>query len=86
MKKKKKDITMFEFVKKSFFTGLTFSLTLTSVNPLKYVSIKNAKYDLELLVLFYFILLVSKQVDAVLVTTISMISLQTCVFMMLLKT
>ena len=42
---------MFEFVKKLFFTGLTFSLTLTSVNPLKYISIKNAKYDLELLVL-----------------------------------
>ena len=53
------------------------------------VTIKNVKYDLKLLLLIvmglYFILLVSRQLNVIVVATILMIPMQNCVFLMLLK-
>ena len=85
---------MFGFIKKVFFTGLTI---LSSANPLnttlfKCVSMTNQEckvrpHLLMLIVLsLYFILSVLKQVNAVVVITISMIHMQRFVFLMLQKT
>ena len=38
---------MFRLIKKSFFTGLTFSLTLTSVNTLSSISMNNQEYKVK---------------------------------------
>ena len=86
---------MFEFIKKMFSTGLTI---LSSVNPLnatpfKCVSMTNQKCKGRPQIVNvnsdsdeqYFILLVLKQVNAVVVVIISMIQMQKCVFLMLLK-
>ena len=82
---------MFGLVKKVFFTGLAFLLTLTSVNLLSCISMNNQECrGRPQIVNLYrdepvFFLLVLKQVNAVVVATISIIHLQNCVFLMLLK-
>ena len=38
---------MFGFIKKVFFTRLTISSTLSSVNPLKCISMKNQEYKVR---------------------------------------
>ena len=38
---------MFRLIKKSFFTGLTFLLTLTSVNTLSIISMNNQEYKVR---------------------------------------
>ena len=38
---------MFRLIKKSFFTGLTFLLTLTSVNTLSSISMNNQEYKVR---------------------------------------
>ena len=80
---------MFEFVKKAFFTELTFLSTLTCVNLLSCISmtIKNVEYDHKLLMSIVmslcFSLLVLKQVNVAVVVTISVIHMRKCVFLML---
>ena len=87
---------MFRFIKKAFFTGLTIlsSVNLLSAAPLNATQLKcvpmnnqeckarpeifNAKRDEPV---FYLL----KQVNAVVVVTISIIHVQKCVFLMLLK-
>ena len=80
---------MFGFIKKYFFTGLIFLSTLTSVNLLSYISMNNQECKLrphivnvnnEEPVFFSFSIKTSKCSD---VTTISMIRMQKCVFLML---
>ena len=83
---------MFGFIKKVFFTGLTILSTLSSVNPLKCISMNNQECKVRPEIfnvnsdepIFY--PLVLKQVNAVVVVTITMIPVQNCVFLMLLKT
>ena len=82
MKKKKKGkYKMFNFIKQ--ILNVFWFIICESV------TIKNVKYDLKLLLLIvmglYFILLVSRQVNVVVVATILMIPMQNCVFLMLLK-
>ena len=84
---------MFGFIKKTFFTGLKI---LSCVNPLgtnqlncisktnQACKVRQQIVNIILLVMsLYFILLVLKQVNAVVVVTISMIHMQKCVFLML---
>ena len=71
----------------SFFNGITLSVT-----PLKCVSMNNqeCKVRSEIINIIskepVFFTLVLKQVNGVVVVTISMIHMQKCVFLMLLKT
>ena len=80
---------MFGFIKKVFFTGLTNLSNLLTVTPLRWISMTNqeCKVRPEIVMLIvmslYFILLVLKQVNAVVAVTISMIHMQKCVFLML---
>ena len=84
---------MFGFVKRIFVsTMMFFGCNLSSINPLECVSINNqeCKVRPEIVnvnrnepVLYPLVL---KQVNAVVVVTISFISMQNCVFLMLLKT
>ena len=85
-------IKMFGFIKKVFFIGLTILSTLIDVNslsatPLSRISMTNQEFKARLLMLIvmsqYFILLVLKQVNAVVAVTILMIHIQKCVFLML---
>ena len=71
---------MLEFIKKCFFTGLTFLSTLTSVNPLSCISMSNQECKVRPQIVnvscnkpvFFFFLLVLKEVNVVVVVTISM--------------
>ena len=87
---------MLGFIKKSFFTGLAFLSTLTSVNllsavPLSCISMNNQECKVRTQIVnlnrmnlcFFFSVL--KQVNAIVVATISIIHMQNCVFLMLLK-
>ena len=71
---------MLEFIKSRFFTGLVFLSTLTSVNLR---AIKNAKQGHKLSMLMEVIPAVLKQVNAVVVATISIILSQNCVYLVL---
>ena len=74
-----------------FFTGLTFLSTLTSVNLLSCISMNNQECKVRPQIvnvnneepLFFPFRL--KQVNAAVVATISIIRMQNCVFLMLLK-
>ena len=76
---------MFKFVKKVFFIGLTVLSNFTNVIPLSCISMKNqeCKVRPEIIMLIvmnlYFIILVLKQVNVVVVVTILMIHMQKCV-------
>ena len=85
---------MLAFIKKCFFTGLAFLSTLTRIHllnavPLSCISMNNQEYkvrpqviNINGMILFFF-LLVLKQVNAVVVSTISIIRIQNCVFLIL---
>ena len=83
---------MFRFVKRIFFsTMMVFGCNLSSLNPLECISMNNQEskvrpeivnVDSNKPVFYPF----SIQVNAVIVVTISMILMQNCVFLMLLKT
>ena len=68
---------MFGFIKVVFFTRLTVLSTLFSVNPLECVSINNQEYKVRpeivnlIVMSLYLIVLVLKQVYAVVVVTTS---------------
>ena len=82
---------MFGFVKKAFFVGLTIlsSVNLLTVTALRCISTTNQECKVIPEIINVnsdepvFILLVLKQVNAVVVATISMIHMQKCVFLML---
>ena len=80
---------IFGFVKNCFFTGLAFLSTLTSVNLLSCISMNNQECKVRPQIVNVngndpvFFLLVLKQVNAVVVATISIIHSQNCVFLML---
>ena len=80
---------MLGFIKKCFFTGLAFLSTLISVNLLSCISMNNQECKVRPQIVNVngydpvFFLLVLKQVNAVVVVTISMIHMQKCVFLML---
>ena len=82
---------MLRFIKKCFFTGLAFLSTLTSVNLLSCISMNNQECKVRPQIVNVngddpvFFLLVLKQVNAVVVVTISIIHVQNCVFLMLLR-
>ena len=84
-------IKMFGFIKKIFSTALLFLSSLVSTTPLSCISMINqyVKQDQKLLILIvmslYFILLVLKQVNILVVVIISMIHTQKYVFLMLEK-
>ena len=67
------------FIKRCFFTGLTFLLTLTSVNSLSFTSMNNQECKVRLQIVN-----VNSEVNAVVVGAISIIHMQNCVFLMLL--
>ena len=84
---------MFGFVKRTFVSAMVlFGFNLSRVNPLECVSMKNqeCKVRPEMVnvnsnePVFY--PLVLKEVNAVVVVTISMTPMQNCVFQMLLRT
>ena len=80
---------MFRFIAKAFFAGLTVLSTLVGVNSISCISMTNKECKvrpeiIKLIVMsLCFILLVLKQVNAVVVVTILMIHMQNCVFLML---
>ena len=80
---------MLGFIKKWFLTGLVFLLTLMSVNLLSCISMNNQECKVRPQIVNVngndpvFFLLVLKQVNAVVVATISIIHSQNCVFLML---
>ena len=80
---------MLGFIKKWFLTGLVFLLTLMSVNLLSCISMNNQECKVRPQIVNVngndpvFFLLVLKQVNAVVVATISIIHRQNCVFLML---
>ena len=82
---------MLGFIKKWFLTGLVFLLTLMTVNLLSCISMNNQECKVRPQIVNVngndpvFFLLVLKQVNAVVVATISIIHMQNCVFPMLLK-
>ena len=67
------------FIKRCFFTGLTFLSTLTSVNSLSFTSMNNQECKVR-----QQIVNVNSEVNAVVVGAISIIHMQNCVFLMLL--
>ena len=80
---------MLGFIKMCFFKGLVFLSTLTSVNMLRCISMNNQECKVRPQIVNVngndpvFFLLVLKQVNAVVVATISIIHVQNCVFLML---
>ena len=80
---------MLGFIKKCFFAGLAFLSTLTSVNSLICISMNNQECRIRPQVIKVngddpvFFPLVLKQVNAVVVATISTIHAQNCVLLML---
>ena len=67
------------FIKRCFFTGLTFLSTLTSVNSLSFTSMNNQECKVRLQIVN-----VNSEVNAVVVGATSIIHMQNCVFLMLL--
>ena len=82
---------MFGFIKECFLTGLPFLSTLTSVNLLSCISMNNQECKVRPQIVNLnrdepvCFLLVLKQVSAVVVAAISIIHMQNCVFLTLLK-
>ena len=67
---------MFGFIKKCFFTGLVFLLTLTSVDSLNCILMNNQECKVRLQIF-------NVNEDAAVVAPISIIHSQNCVFLML---
>ena len=83
---------MFKFIKQIFISTMTFFGSLSSVNPLKCVSMNNKEckarpeiVNVNIVMSLCFILLVLKQANVEVVVTILMIPMQNCAFLMLLK-
>ena len=82
---------MFGFIKKCFFTGLAFSSILTGINWLNCISLNYQECKLRPQIVNVnskepvFFPLVLKQINAVVVVTISIIHMPSCVSLMLLK-
>ena len=82
---------MLKFIKQIFVSTIMFFGCLSNVNPLKCVSMNNRECKIRTKIVNvnsnepYFILLVLKQGNVVVVVTISIIPIQNCVFLMLLK-
>ena len=82
---------MFRFVKRIFVLKMFFCCNLSNINPLECVSVNNQerKVTPEIVNIdsnepvFYCCSI--KQVNAVLVVTISIVPMQNCVFLMLLR-
>ena len=80
---------MFRFNKKAFLVGSTILSTLMGITSLICISMTNKECKVRPEIINVnsdepvFILLVLKQVNAVVVATISMIHMQKCVFLML---
>ena len=80
---------MLRLIKQCFFTGLIFLSTLASINSLSCISMNNQECKVRPQIVNVngndpvFFLLVLKQVNAVVVATISIIHAQNCVFLML---
>ena len=80
---------MLGFIKRCFFKGLVFLSTLTSVNMLRCISMNDQECKVRPRIVNVngndpvFFLLALKQVNAVVVATISIIHVQNCVFLML---
>ena len=80
---------MVGFIKRCFFTGLAFLSTLTSINLLNCISMKNQGCKVRPQIVCVsiegsiFFSLVLKQTNAVVVATISVIHTQSSVFLML---
>ena len=92
MKKKWNSIKMFRFVKRIFVSAMMFSgCNLLRVNSLECVSMNNQVCQVRPEIFNVnsnepiFFLLVLEQVNAVVVVIISMIPIQNCVFLILLK-
>ena len=73
-----------------FFTGLTILSILSSVKPLKRISMNNQERKVRIKIVTvnsdkpaFFFLLALKQVNVVVVVIISIINMQNCVFVML---
>ena len=84
---------MFGFIKKCFFTTtMFFGSNLSNANLLKYISMNNQECKVRPEIVNVnsdepvFFLLVLTQVNAMVVVIISIICMQKCVFLMLLKT
>ena len=79
------------FIKKCFFTGLAFLSTLTGVNLLSCISMNNQECKVTPQIVNVnreepvFFLLVLKQVNVVVVATVSIIRIQNCLFLTLIK-
>ena len=82
---------MFKFIKQTFLSKLMFFGSLSSVNPLECVSMNNQEFKVRPKIVNvnsnepFFIFLVLKQANVVVVVTILMIRMQNSVFLMLLK-
>ena len=82
---------MFGLVKKCFFAGLVFISTLTSVNLLVCISMNNQECIIRPQNVninskeSIFFPLALKQVNAMIIATISIIRMQNCAFQILLK-
>ena len=80
---------MFGFIKKAFFAGLSILSTLMGANSLSCISMTNKEWKVGPKIINVnsdepaFLLLVLKQVNAVIVVTILMIHMQKYVFLML---
>ena len=85
---------MFGFIKKYLFTGMMlFGYNLSSVNPLKSISMNNQECKVRPEIVnvnshesVFFFLLILKQVDPKVVIIISILHMQNYQFLMLLKT
>ena len=83
---------MFGFIKICFFTTMMFfGCILSSINPLKSISLNNQECKVRPKIVNFnsdepVVLLVLKQVNAMVVVIISIMHTQNCVLLMLLKT
>ena len=83
---------MFGFIKICFFTTMMFfGCNLSSINPLKSISLNNQECKVRPKIVNFnsdepVVLLVLKQVNAMVVVIISIMHTQNCVLLMLIKT
>ena len=80
---------MFKFIKQIFITSLMFFGSLSSVNPLECISMKNQECKVRpeivnvILIILYFTLLVSRQINVVAIVIILLIHMQEFVSLIL---
>ena len=80
---------MFKFIKQIFISSLMFFGSLSSVNPLECISMKNQECKVRpeivnvILIILYFTLLVSRQINVVAIVIILLIHMQEFVSLIL---